>query len=81
LASAKWGDYSTPLIATDANGDVVWSADYEPFGRATVNTNSSTKLPYRFPGQITDAETVTHCNYFRDCDTATGRYITSDPIG
>jgi len=28
-----------------------------------------------------DAETKTHYNYFRDYDPATGRYLTSDPIG
>ncbi|NJD25589.1 MAG: RHS repeat-associated core domain-containing protein, partial [Betaproteobacteria bacterium] len=35
----------------------------------------------RFPGQLFDAETGTHYNYFRDYDPAIGRYIESDPIG
>jgi len=33
------------------------------------------------PGQYFDSETNLHYNYFRDYDPATGRYITSDPIG
>jgi RHS repeat-associated protein len=33
------------------------------------------------PGQYYDAETQTHYNYYRDYDTAIGRYEQSDPIG
>jgi RHS repeat-associated protein len=35
----------------------------------------------RFPGQVYDAETGLHYNYFRDYDPPTGRYTKSDPIG
>ena len=35
----------------------------------------------RFAGQQYDGETGLHYNYFRTYDPATGRYITSDPIG
>jgi len=35
----------------------------------------------RFPGQYYMAETGLNQNYFRDYDSATGRYIESDPIG
>jgi RHS repeat-associated protein len=34
-----------------------------------------------FPGQYYDLETGLHYNYFRYYDPATGKYITSDPIG
>jgi len=62
----------TPRMATDLNGELAWSAEYDPFGKATVSSTSTIVLPYRFP---------THYNYFRDYDPGTGRYITSDPIG
>jgi RHS repeat-associated protein len=35
----------------------------------------------RFPGQYYQAETGLNCNYYRDYDSATGRYVESDPIG
>ena len=70
----------TPQMVTDKDGEVVWSAEYDPFGMATVNT-ASLELPYRLPGQYFDTETGTHYNYLRDYDPGTGRYITSDPIG
>lgn len=80
-AYAVHGDHlGAPRLATDAEGEPVWAADYRPFGQADV-TAATIDLPYRLPGQILDAETGTHYNYYRDYDPATGRYLTSDPIG
>lgn len=74
----------TPQKLTDANRQVVWAADYEPFGKATVATNtigSGNDFNTRFPGQYEDKETQLHHNYFRDLDPITGRYVQSDPVG
>jgi len=38
-------------------------------------------MPLRFPGQYADRETNLNYNYFRDYDTALGRYTRSDPVG
>lgn len=70
----------TPRMMSDENGELVWSANYSPFGEATV-TKNIVSLPLRLPGQYFDKETGTHYNYLRDYDPATGRYLTSDPIG
>jgi RHS repeat-associated protein len=38
-------------------------------------------FPLRFPGQYFDRETNLAYNFFRDYDSAIGRYVQSDPIG
>ena len=70
----------TPQKMTDSSGTVVWSADYKPFGEATVTVSTITNN-LRFPGQYYDAETGLHYNYWRDYETKTGRYLESDRIG
>jgi RHS repeat-associated protein len=71
---------NTPQVITDENQQIVWQADYRPFGQTTITTNTIDN-PLRFPGQYFDNETGLHYNYFRDYDPTTGRYIESDPIG
>ena len=71
---------ATPQRMTDGTGAVVWSADYKPFGEATI-TVSTIKNNFRFPGQYYDAETRTLYNYFRDYNSSIGRYIEADRIG
>jgi RHS repeat-associated protein len=70
----------TPQAITDQVQTVVWSANYKPFGEATINTNTIANN-LRFPGQYFDEETGLHQNYFRDYDPGLGRYVQSDPIG
>ena len=66
---------------TDAAGVVVWTADYKPFGEATVNPSSTITNNLRFPGQYYDAETGLNYNYYRDYNPVIGRYVESDPLG
>lgn len=70
----------TPRTVTNEEQEVVWQANYSPFGKASITTAQIT-LNLRFPGQYEDTETGTYYNYLRDYDPDTGRYITSDPIG
>jgi RHS repeat-associated protein len=71
----------TPQYLTDNTGAVVWSADYEPFGKVSVALSSSRTQSLRFPGQYYDAETGLHDNWWRTYDPGSGRYLQSDPIG
>jgi len=70
----------TVQLLTDTNANVVWSADYKPFGEAD-NITGSVTYNMRFPGQYYDSESGLHYNYFRDYDPSIGRYIESDSIG
>jgi len=71
----------TPQKMIDASGVVVWSADYKPFGEATVNPSSTITNNLRFPGQYYDAETALLYNVNRTYNTALGRYIEGDSTG
>jgi RHS repeat-associated protein len=77
----------TPIQATDKQGNIVWSATYNAFGKVRLTTpNPTQEKPtltsnLRFPGQYEDEETGLHYNYRRYYDPETGQYITSDPIG
>ena len=70
----------TPQVVTNEDQNVVWQADYQPFGEVDVTVNTLDQEA-RFPGQYTDDATGLHYNYFRDYDPSIGRYVTSDPIG
>lgn len=77
----------TPIQATDKDGNIVWSASYQAFGKATIITPQATvdkptiTSNLRLPGQYEDTETGLHYNFRRYYDPETGRYITVDPIG
>ena len=77
----------TPILATDKNGNVVWAAQYNVFGQATITTpsasveNPTITSSLRLPGQVEDEETGLHYNWHRYYDPEIGRYITSDMIG
>ena len=70
----------TPQTLTDSTRTVVWAADYHPFGKTRVTTDTITNN-LRFPGQYYDEESGLHYNYYRHYDPSTGRYMSSDPIG
>ncbi|NVD24654.1 RHS domain-containing protein [Desulfuromonas acetoxidans] len=75
-----------PILLTDATGTAVWSAQYAPFGQATINSDvdgdgTEVVCNLRFPGQYFDAESGLHYNWHRYYEPRSGRYITLDPIG
>jgi RHS repeat-associated protein len=77
----------TPIQATDKQGNIVWAATYEPFGKASITTPEATiekptiRSNLRLPGQYEDPETGLHYNFRRYYEPETGRYVTEDPVG
>jgi RHS repeat-associated protein len=70
----------SPQKLTDLAGDVVWDAQFTPFGEPDAITGAANDNR-RFPGQYFDAESGFHYNWFRDYDPVLGRYVQADPIG
>jgi large repetitive protein len=64
----------TPQVLADADGNIVWKATYNDFGRALINVNL-VENNLRFPGQYFDAETGLGYNWSRYYDPEVGRYI------
>ncbi|MET0005560.1 MAG: DUF6531 domain-containing protein [Candidatus Thiodiazotropha sp.] len=69
-----------PRAVTDEDQQIVWSADYSPFGLIKIE-KQKIALNLRLPGQYEDKESRTYYNYKRDYDPNVGRYLTSDPFG
>jgi RHS repeat-associated protein len=70
----------TPQKMTDENRNIVWQAEYMPFGEPVSITGTITNN-LRFPGQYYDEETRNNYNYLRDYNPMIGRYMESDPVG
>ena len=69
----------TPIMMTDQNQNVVWTATYDPFGQATISAATVTNN-LRFPGMYADTETGLYYNMNRYYYPAIGRYIEPDPM-
>jgi RHS repeat-associated protein len=70
----------TPQLATDSGQNVVWTANYGPFGEMNA-IPSLIVQNLRLPGQEFDVDTGLYHNGFRDYVPGWGRYLQSDPIG
>jgi RHS repeat-associated protein len=78
--------YGSPRAVTlPSNNALTWLWSANPYGVDTPNQNPQGLGTFiynmRFPGQYYQAETGLNYNYARDYDSATGRYLESDPIG
>ncbi|WP_329586290.1 DUF6531 domain-containing protein [Kitasatospora sp. NBC_01250] len=73
-------DAPSDLVTLD--GQVVWSADTDLWGRRLNGDPAhAPTCPLGRPGQYHDAETGLEYNHFRYYDPATGRYLSTDPLG
>jgi RHS repeat-associated protein len=69
----------TPKFGTDATGTQVWAWAPDAFGGGAPSGSVTVNL--RMAGQYYDAESTLFYNWNRYYNPATGRYISSDPIG
>jgi RHS repeat-associated protein len=75
----------SPMVATNAAGNVVWKASYKPYGDRvpdefpTTNTNASNKIGYA--GSPFDAGTGLSYMGARYYDPVIGRFMGIDPVG
>jgi len=70
----------TPLAMTDGSGNVVWQADYKPFGEENSITGSAVNNK-RFVGKEKDSETGLDYFNARYMNDKIGRFISVDPVG
>ncbi|AEK23236.1 Hypothetical protein Ccan_11200 [Capnocytophaga canimorsus Cc5] len=70
-----------PVLAFDENGEKVWSAEYDIYGKLTNLQGDKSFIPFRQLGQYEDVETGLYYNRFRYYDPNRGLYISQDPIG
>ena len=64
------------------SGELVWSADYDIYGRLKNVKGERTFIPFRQVGQIEDSELEgLYYNRYRWYNSETGCYISQDPIG
>jgi len=73
----------TPRAVSDATGSTIWSWPYvaNPFGETAPTSTVGYVFNLRYAGQYFDAESGLVDNINRTYDSATGRYLQSDPVG
>ena len=72
----------TPQELTSHQGEIVWAARYNGYGKLTELRHGNGKRleqPLRFQGQYHDRESGLHYNRHRYYNPETGRYLTLDP--
>jgi len=75
-------DYlGTPVEAYDEEGNKVWSAELDIYGRVIEFTGEQDFIPFRYQGQYEDAQIGLYYNRFRYYDPEQGNYTQIDPIG
>ncbi|MFK7101520.1 RHS repeat-associated core domain-containing protein [Flavobacterium oreochromis] len=70
-----------PAQAYNEQGEIVWSAEYDIYGKITKLKGDKTFVPFRQLGQYEDVETPDlYYNRFRYYDPSTGLYLSQDPL-
>ncbi len=70
----------TPLAMTDESGNVVWKADYKPFGEVQGINPTAIENNEKFVGKERDKETDLYYFGARYMQDKSGRFMSPDPI-
>jgi RHS repeat-associated protein len=83
LAFVHVNHLHAPIAVTDTQTNVIWQADYAPYGELikTGGSQPAYQLALRNAGQWQDDKTGLYYNDFRYYNPKTGRYISQDPLG
>ncbi|MGE7912651.1 DUF6531 domain-containing protein [Lysinibacillus xylanilyticus] len=74
-------DYlGTPVEAYDDDGNKVWSAELDIYGRVIEFAGEKDLIPFRYQGQYEDVEIGLYYNRFRYYSPSEGIYTQQDPI-
>ncbi|RQP24788.1 RHS repeat domain-containing protein [Piscinibacter terrae] len=71
----------TPVLATDASGNVVWKEAYKPYGERVNNPAAEANNPIGYAGKPYDAGTGLSYMGARYYDPVLGRFLGVDPRG
>ena len=71
----------SPVVATDAGGNVLWRESYRPYGERLTNAPASVDNRVWFTGRRQDVETGLVYMGARYYDPVIGRFISTDPVG
>jgi len=69
-----------PTQAFDKDDKLVWSGEYDIYGKIKMLVGNKRSIPFRQLGQYEDFETELYYNRYRYYDFNTGAYISRDPI-
>ena len=71
----------SPVVATNAAGQVIWRESYRPYGERTVNSAAASGNNVWFTSRRQDPETGLVYMGARYYDPVVGRFVSMDPIG
>jgi RHS repeat-associated protein len=71
--------HGSTVAVADANGNVVATATYDPYGNVTA-TVGSFSTPFGYAGQVTDAQSGLIDLRARYYDPGTGQFLSRDPV-
>jgi RHS repeat-associated protein len=71
----------SPVVATDASGQVLWRESYRPYGERLTNSAASTANDVWFTSRRQDVDTGLVYMGARYYDPVIGRFMSTDPAG